>query len=330
VIEAGHPVPDGNSERAARRFLELAASAGADDLVLVLLSGGASPLLAAPQPPLTLADKVALTDALLASGADISEINLVRRHLSRIKGGRLAAAAHPAQVVTLAISDVVGDRPSDIGSGPTVPDDSRVEEARAVLGRYGIPDPGGWSESVGSGDPKLARSDLRIVASGERALDAASLRLEQAGYSVRCLDAGATGEAREVAARHAREALEAACSSRRLALVSGGELTVTIGAVAGGRGGPNQEYALALAQWLSRRHDICALAADTDGVDGNGEVAGAYVDGESLDRLAQAGMNAGEALDRHDSGRALEAIGALFVPGPTRTNVNDLRMILVN
>jgi hydroxypyruvate reductase len=323
LIEASHPVADAASEMAATRLLALAESAGEEDLVLVLLSGGASALLAAPNPPMTLADKQALTRALLGSGASIGEINLVRRHLSRIKGGRLAKAAWPARVVTLAVSDVTGDNPADIGSGPTVADAGTIGEARAVLARYGIAEPAGWSESVKPGAKELERASFRIVADAGVALDAVAAHLTAAGYAVELIAREATGEARAVAAEHAALALAA---RGRIALLSGGELTVTIKGK--GRGGPNQEYALALALALNGTQGICALAADTDGVDGSHDVAGAYIDAGTLRALGEA--NARKALEANDAGTALDAIGALFVTGPTRTNINDLRMILID
>lgn len=328
LVEASHPVPDEAGARAAQRCLELAQGAGADDLVLVLLSGGASALLAAPSPPMTLADKREITSALLKSGARIEEINLVRRHLSRIKGGRLAAAAFPAQVVTLAVSDVVGDSPADIGSGPTVGDATTIADARAVLARYHIPDHDAWSESIKPGDPCLANSRYEIVVRAADALAAAARFLEDDGYEPVILEAEATGEARLVARRHAEAAIRHRRGERHVALLSGGELTVTIHGH--GEGGPNQEYALALAIEIAGESGITALAADTDGVDGNRDVAGAYVDGDTTYELAEETIDASEALAANDSGGALGEIGALFTPGPTLTNVNDLRMILID
>jgi hydroxypyruvate reductase len=328
LIEASHPVPDEAGAAAADRCLALADGLGADDLLLVLLSGGASALLAAPQPPLTLADKQALTSALLKSGASIGEINCVRRHLSRIKGGRLAAAAFPAQVVTLAVSDVVGDVPQDIGSGPSVGDATTIADAQAVLARRNIADPGGWSESVKPGDPSLARASFSVVLRPADALQAAARFLEDAGYEPRIIEADATGEAREVARRHAEAAMLARQEARPIALISGGELTVIVRG--NGTGGPNQEYALALAQGIAGEAGIAALAADTDGVDGNCDVAGAFIDGDTVNDLADASIDAEQALANNDAGGALAEIGALFVPGPTQTNVNDLRIILVD
>lgn len=328
LVEARHPVPDEAGAQAADRCLALAEGLGEDDLLLVLLSGGASALLAAPQPPLTLSGKQALTSALLKSGATIGEINCVRRHLSRIKGGRLAAAAFPAQTVTLAVSDVVGDVPADIASGPSVGDETTIADAQAVLARHGIADPGGWSESVKPGDPNLARSRFQIVVRPADALAAAARFLEDAGYEPRIIESEATGEASAVARRHALAAMRAREAGGGVALLSGGELTVTIRG--NGSGGPNQEYALAFAQEITGQAGFALLAADTDGVDGNCDVAGAYVDGDTVDELQAASVDVEEALADNDSGSALGEAGALFVPGPTLTNVNDLRMILVD
>lgn len=328
LIEARHPVPDEAGARAAARCLGLAEEAREGDLLLVLLSGGASALLAAPAPPLDLAAKQALTGALLRSGASIGEINCVRRHLSRLKGGRLAAAAFPARVVTLAISDVVGDAPADIGSGPSVGDATTIADAQAVLARYGIADPGGWSESVKPDDPRLAQASFRVVVRPADALAAAARFLEDAGYEPSIIEAEATGEARGVARRHALEALAARERGRPAALLSGGELTVTLSGQ--GMGGPNQEYALAFAAEIRGVAGIALLAADTDGVDGSRDVAGAYVDGDTAADLTDASVDLAAALADNDAGGALGEVGALFVPGPTLTNVNDLRIILVD
>lgn len=325
LIEASHPVPDTAGLTAAQRALALAEEAREGDLVLVLLSGGASALLAAP---LDLTAKQEVTRSLVRSGATISEINLVRRHLSRIKGGRLAVAAWPAEVLTLAVSDVVGDVPEDIGSGPTVGDAGTIADAQAVLARYGIADPGGWSESIKPDDPHLARSRFAVVVRPDDALDAAADYLRGEGYEPVVLEKEATGEARDVAKRHAEAAFRAGNESRRVALISGGELTVTV--KGNGCGGPNQEYALALAKAIAGISSIAALAADTDGVDGNRDVAGAYVSGDTADDLEDAGVDIDAAQANNDAGRALGEIGALFVPGPTQTNVNDLRIILVD
>lgn len=328
LIEASHPVPDAASLAAAARCLKLAEAAGPDDVLLVLLSGGASALLAAPSPPLDLPGKQALTRALVRSGASIGEINTVRRHLSRIKGGRLAAAAAPAQVVTLAVSDVVGDVAQDIGSGPTVPDATSIADAQAVLRRYGIADPGGWSESIKADDPRILKTRFEVVVRPSDALAAAGAFLKTHGYRPEILEAEAKGDAREVAWRHGEAALFAKARGEAVALISGGELTVTV--TGSGSGGPNQEYALALAEVIQGEGRISALAADTDGVDGNRDVAGAYVDGSTWRCLLDAGVDLRAAQTANDAGTALGTVGALFTPGPTLTNVNDLRIMLID
>ena len=311
IRHGGHPVPDSGSFAAARRLLALAAGAGPEDLVLVLLSGGASSLACLPGDGLDLASKGRLTEALLRSGASVSEINCVRRHLSRFKGGRLALAAAPARLVTLAISDVVGDSPEDIGSGPTAADPSTLGEARAILERHAVAAPErGWSET-----PEKVPGRYRIVARAADALAAAAAEAGRLGYAVRCLEC--EGEAREVGREHAASALAAAPGS---ALVSGGELTVTVRGE--GRGGPNQEYALAAALALAGRSGISGLAADTDGLDGRGDAAGAFFESGADTDGAEA------ALEDNDSGRWLARRGDLFVTGPTGTNVNDLRILL--
>jgi hydroxypyruvate reductase len=309
TMSAAHPVPDGSSVAAAERLLALAQGAGEDDLVLVLLSGGASALACLPGEGLELAEKRRLSRALLRSGASVSEINCVRRHLSRFKGGRLALTAPPARLVTLAISDVVGDAPEDVGSGPSAADPSSLEEARAILARYAIAEPErGWSET-----PERVPGEWRVVANAATALGGAAAMARQLGYGVQRLEC--EGEAREVGRAHAARALQA---KRGTALISGGELTVTVRGL--GRGGPNQEYALAAALALTGREGICGLAADTDGIDGTSEAAGAFF---------ECGAPGGEAaLEANDSGRWFAERGALFVTGPTGTNVSDLRIIL--
>jgi len=312
LLEAAHPVPDAASLAVAERLLSLAASAGPDDLVLVLLSGGASALACLPGEGLTLGKKQQVTTALLRSGASIGEINCVRRHLSRFKGGRLAAAAAPARLVTLAISDVLGDEPADIGSGPTVADPTTIANAQAILRRYDIPDPErGWSET-----DKQVAGEYRMVASGTDALAAAAEEARRLGYRPVTLECA--GEARDVAREHARLALQAPPAT---ALISGGELTVTVRGL--GTGGPNHEYALAAALALRGTH-IRGLAGDTDGIDGNSHAAGAFFD----DTTASDPAAAEAALAANDSAAFLAARHALFVTGPTGTNVNDLRILL--
>jgi glycerate 2-kinase len=340
VVEAGHPVPDQAGIAATQRALDLAASAGPDDLVLVLLSGGGSANWIAPAGALTLSEKQGITRALLRSGAAIDEINCVRKHLSRIKGGRLAGAARNAgRILTLAISDVPRDDPAVIASGPTVPDPTTLADARAICARRGIPLPASAeallndpaNESPKPGDPAFARSEFRIIARPVEAIEAAAAAAQAAGYEPVLLGADLEGEAREVAAAHAALAREMAAAGRKVALISGGELTVTIRGE--GQGGPNQEYALALALALDGAPGIAALSADTDGTDGGrGEAtdpAGAMIDPTTLARAAAAGLDARASLGENDSTPFFDRIGDLVRPGPTRTNVNDLRIILV-
>jgi glycerate 2-kinase len=340
VIEAGHPVPDKAGISATRRALKIADEVDADDLVLVLLSGGASANWIAPADGITLEEKQAATRALLKSGAAIGEMNTVRKHLSRIKGGRLAKRAHPATVVTLAISDVPGDEPAVIGSGPTVPDPTTLADARAIIARYSLPlpesvaraldDPG--NETPKPGDAVFAGSQYRIVARPADALAAAAKRAAAAGYECVMLGDRLQGEAREVAAEHARLAQALAAEGRRVAILSGGELTVTLRG--GGQGGPNQEYALALAIHLDGAAGIAALAADSDGTDGGGgrpdDPAGAFVDPTTLPRARAAGLDPAAFLADNNSTGFFNGIGDLFRPGPTFTNVTDFRAILVD
>lgn len=340
MIEAGHPVPDAGGVAATERVLSLAEHAARGDLVLVLLSGGASANWVAPTSGISLDDKRALTRSLLASGATIGEINTVRKHLSRIKGGRLAVRAAPARVVTLAISDVPGDDPSVIGSGPTVPDASTLAEAREILERRGVRASetieralaDAANESPKPGDPAFGHAEFHIVARPVDALAAAAEVARAAGYEPMLLGADLEGEAREVAAAHAAEALRAAATGRRTALLSGGELTVTIRG--NGRGGPNQEYALALAEALKGHAGVAAVAGDTDGTDGGGgsadDPAGAFVDETTLARACALGLDPARFLAENDSTGFFERLGDLLTPGPTCTNVNDLRAVLVD
>ena len=340
MVEAGHPVPDEAGIAATREALRIAAEAGPEDEVLVLLSGGGSANWIAPAGDLTLSEKQAITRALLRSGAPIGEINTVRKHLSRIKGGRLAVAARNARsLLTLAISDVPFDDPAVIASGPTVPDPSTLEQARAICERRGIPLPeaarrllnDAENETPKAGDPAFARAAYRIIARPIDALEAARAGAIAAGYEPVMLGADLEGEAREVAAEHADLARKAKAEGRRVALISGGELTVTIRGE--GHGGPNQEYALALAIALDGEAGIRGIAADTDGTDGGrGEAtdpAGGLVDETTLARARAAGLDPAAMLADNDSTRFFETIGDLVRPGPTRTNVNDCRIILV-
>jgi len=340
MVEAGHPVPDAAGLHATERVLALAQSAKEDDLVLVLLSGGASANWIAPAPGISLDDKRALTRALLASGADIREINTVRKHLSRIKGGRLAALAARARVLTLAISDVPGDDPAVIGSGPTVPDPSTCADAEAILRRRNVEispaiaralrDPA--NETPKPGAAVFARSEYRIVTRPTDALAAAARAAREEGLVPVVLGDRIEGEAREVARDHAGRALALVGKGKRALLLSGGELTVTLNGK--GRGGPNQEYALALALALGGAADIAAIAGDTDGTDGGtgrpDDPAGAFIDATTIARARAAGLDAARFLADNDSSGFFERLGDLLAPGPTCTNVNDLRAILVD
>ena len=338
VVEAGHPVPDKAGLSAARRTLKMADAVDGDDLVLVLLSGGASANWIAPAPGVSFEEKQAVTRALLQSGAAIDEINTVRKHLSRIKGGRLLKRAFPAKVVTLAISDVPGDDPAVIGSGPTVPDPTTLADARDIVARYrlnlpdavtrALDDP--VNETPKPDDGVFARGHYRIAARPADALLAAAERARSAGYECIMLGDRLQGEAREVAAGHARLALSLKAEGRRAAILSGGELTVTLRG--NGRGGPNQEYALALALHLDGATGIAAIAGDTDGTDGGSgradDPAGAFVDASTLARAV--GLDPAAFLADNDSTGFFNRIGDLLRPGPTFTNVNDFRAIVVD
>lgn len=345
IVSGRHPTPDAGGVAAAERTLALVRTATADDLVLVLLSGGASSLWPAPAAGLDLEAKTALTRGLLKSGADIYEMNTVRRHISRIKGGRLRKATL-ARMLTLAISDVPGDDPATIGSGPTVADATTLAEARAVLARRGprmlalgleIPTTvtlilsDASNETPKPDDPAFANAEYRIVATPAASLEAAAGAVRRSGYDVMLLGDSVTGEAREVAQAHARLALEAKAAGRKVAILSGGELEVTVRS-RGGRGGRSQEYALALAIAIAGAPGIAALSADTDGIDGgDGQVtdpAGALIDWQTArgPRLA----DAQKYLDNNDATTFFETAGGLIVRGPTHTNVNDFRAILVD
>lgn len=340
IVEAAHPVPDEAGVQAARRILELARGAGEDDLVLAPISGGGSALLTLPADGLTLDDKRAVNRALLRSGATIHEMNTVRRHLSAIKGGRLAAAAYPARTLALLISDVPGDDPKVIASGPTVPDPTTCADALDVLRRYGIDPPPAVrahlercaDETPKPGDPRLARAETRIVARPQASLLAAAEVAREAGYSPLVLGDAIEGEAREVgrvlagiarAVRWHGHPLPAPC-----VLLSGGETTVTVRG--GGRGGRNVELLLSLAIALQGEKGIWALAGDTDGVDGAEPVAGALVRPDTLVRARAAGLDPRAMLADNDAHRFFAALGDQLVTGPTLTNVNDFRAILVD
>ena len=339
ALEAAHPVPDEAGVAAARRILQAVERLSANDLVICLISGGGSALLSLPLPGVTLADKQQVARALLASGATIGEINCVRRHLSAIKGGRLAAACHPAEVVTLAISDVPGDNPIDIASGPTVADTTTRDDARAVLSKYRIDAPAAIyatlespaAESVKPGDSRLARASFRLIATPQMALEAAAAVAHAAGVAPWILSDRIEGEARDVGKVIAAIALQVARHRQPIAppcvLLSGGETTVTVRGA--GRGGRNVEYLLSLAIALQGRADTYAIAADTDGVDGQEEIAGAIVTPGTQQRARALGMLAAAYLDNNDAHSFFEALGDSVVTGPTRTNVNDFRAVLI-
>jgi hydroxypyruvate reductase len=341
VIEAGHPVPDEAGLKAADETLRLAAAATADDLLLVLLSGGGSANWIAPVDGVSFAQKQQVNRALLRSGAPIGEMNIVRKHLSRIKGGRLARAGQrAAEIVTLAISDVPHDDPSAIASGPTVPDPSTLADARALVARYNLTiddavrraleNPS--NESCKPGDAAFARAHFEIIAKPKASLDAAIKVAKDAGYEVIGLGADLEGEARDVAAEHARMALKARSEGKRTAIVSGGELTVTVRG--NGRGGPNQEYALALADILQDSPGIVALAADTDGADGGAgsasDPAGAVIDQTTFAKMKSLGLSPAAYLANNDATAFFSGTGDLLLTGPTLTNVNDVRVILID
>ena len=344
ILEASHPVPDDAGERAARRMLDLARDLGPDDQLVFLVSGGGSALLALPAPGLTLADKQQVTRALLRSGAAIGEMNTVRKHLSAIKGGRLAAAAAPARIVTLAISDVPGDDPAVIASGPTVPDPTTFAEARAVLAKYRITEPVAVIRYLGAaeeetpkpGDPVFLRARFELIASPQASLKAAASSALRRNVTPIVLSDRIEGEAREVARVHAAIALQLRTGEFRVGgeavrlpavLLSGGETTVTVGGK--GRGGRNVEFLLGLAVALDGAEGIWALACDTDGIDGTEENAGAILYPDSIARAAARASSAKAALADNDGYGFFAALGDLVVTGPTLTNVNDFRAILV-
>jgi hydroxypyruvate reductase len=339
IVEASHPVPDEAGLEGARRMLALARGLDADDLVLCLFSGGGSALLPLPLEGLTLDLEQTVSRSLLASGATISEINCVRRHLSRIKGGRLAAACHPARVHTLMISDVPGDRPVDIASGPTVPDPTTCEDALAILRRHDIvtPEPvraaleSGRGESVKPGDPRLARATHSMIAAPQMALEAAARVAREAGVTPHILSDALEGEARDVGKVLAGVARQVAERGQPFAapcvLLSGGETTVTVRGK--GRGGRNVEFLLSLAIALDGHPRIHALAGDTDGVDGQEEIAGGRVAPDSIRRARELGLKPADMLENNDGHGFFSALGDSVVTGPTLTNVNDFRAILI-
>jgi glycerate 2-kinase len=340
IVEAAHPVPDAAGLAAAERLMKLVQGLTADDLVLCLISGGGSSLLPLPAPGLTLDHKQAVNRALLKSGATISEMNCVRRHLSAIKGGRLGAACHPARVLTLLLSDVPGDNPIDIASGPTVADPTTCEDALAIIRRYGIEVPAavrevletGQGESIKPGDPRLATAETRMIATPQMALEAAAEVAREEGYAPYIFGDSLEGEARDVGKVFAGIAMQVAARGQPVAppcvLLSGGETTVTVRGK--GRGGRNVEFLLSLAIALDGRVGVHGLAGDTDGVDGLEEIAGAYMGPDTLARAWAKGLRPKDSLAENDGHGFFEALGDSVVTGPTLTNVNDFRAILID
>lgn len=339
IIEAAHPVPDAAGLQAAKRLLDKVSGLTADDLVVALISGGGSALLPSPAPGLTLADEIAVNEALLASGAPISAMNTIRKHVSTIKGGRLAAAAHPAKVVSLVVSDIPGDDPALVASGPTIPGEGSRAEALDVVRSYAMKLPEAVMAHLNSpeadapavGDPRFARNETHLIASAAVSLEAAAVEAKRQGIEAVILSDSIEGEAREVGSVHAAIAREVAMRNRPFTkpvlLLSGGETTVTLRAK--GKGGRNSEFLLAFAIGVGGCDGIDALAADTDGIDGSENNAGAFADASSVARMRAAGVDAKARLAGNDAWTAFHAIGDLFVPGPTGTNVNDLRAILI-
>lgn len=340
LVEAAHPVPDAAGREAAGRILKMVEGLGKDDLALCLISGGGSALLALPADGISLEDKQAVNKALLRSGANIGEMNCVRKHLSKIKGGRLAAAAAPARVVTLLISDVPGDDPSVIASGPTVADPTSFSDALAVLEKYGIEGPktvldhlrNAIDETPKPGDPRLKRAESVMLATAQDALEAAAVKAEAAGYRPVILGNSIEGESRDVALVHAGIAQQIVKHGQPVCapcvLLSGGETTVTVRGQ--GRGGRDAEFLLALAVALDGHPRIHAIACDTDGIDGTEDNAGAILTPTTLERANQIGLNAKERLANNDGYEFFSALDDLVVTGPTRTNVNDFRAILID
>ncbi|ESX48145.1 glycerate kinase [Mesorhizobium sp. C416B] len=345
IIEAAHPVPDAAGLKASRRLLEKVQGLTADDLVVALISGGGSALLPSPAAGLTLADEIAVNEALLASGAPIAAMNTIRKHLSTIKGGRLAAAAWPAKLVSLVVSDIPGDNPALVASGPTVPDSGNRADALASIAAYGMKLPDAVMAHINSpeadapdpDDQRFSRNEVHLIASAGVSLEAAAAEAKRQGIEAVILSDSIEGEAREVGGVHAAIAREVATRNRPfkkpVLILSGGETTVTLRAPVDGKrgkGGRNSEFLLAFAIGISGAEGIHALAADTDGIDGSEDNAGAFADGSTVSRMRAAGIDAKAMLAGNNAWTAFNAIGDLFVPGPTGTNVNDLRAILIS
>ncbi len=340
IIEAAHPVPDAAGLEASRRLLEKVQGLTADDLVVALISGGGSALLPAPAEGLTLADEIAVNEALLASGAPIAAMNTIRKHVSTIKGGRLAAAAYPAKLVSLVVSDIPGDNPALVASGPTVPDSGSRQEALASIAAYGMKLPAAVMAHINSpaadaprvDDPLFSRNEVHLIASAGVSLEAAAAEARRHGIEAVILSDCIEGEAREVGGVHAAIAREVATRNRPfpkpVLILSGGETTVTLRAK--GKGGRNSEFLLAFAIGISGMGGVHALAADTDGIDGSQDNAGAFADGSTVSRMRAVGIDAKAMLAGNNAWTAFKAVGDLFVPGPTGTNVNDLRAILIS
>jgi glycerate 2-kinase len=344
IIEAAHPVPDAAGLEASRRLLAKVQGLSADDLVVALISGGGSALLPSPAGSLTLADEIAVNEALLASGAPIAAMNTIRKHLSAIKGGRLAAAAWPAKVVSLVVSDIPGDNPALVASGPTVPDTGSRADALASISAYGMKLPVSVMSHINSpaadapspDDERFSRNEVHLIASAGVSLDAAAAEAKRQGVEAVILSDAIEGEAREVGGVHAAIAREVATRNRPFSkpvlILSGGETTVTLRAPIDGirgKGGRNSEFLLAFALGINGVDGIHALAADTDGIDGSENNAGAFADGSTVSRMRVSGVDAKAMLAGNNAWTAFDAVGDLFVPGPTGTNVNDLRAILI-
>lgn len=339
IVEAAHPVPDQAGLAGAQRLLGAVSGLTADDLVVALISGGGSALLPAPAGSLTLADEIAVNRALLASGAPISVMNTIRKHVSAIKGGRLAAAAHPARVVTLVVSDIPGDIAALVSSGPTVPDGSTRQDALRLVEAWRMDLPAAViahlnsseADAPLSGDPRFAGNEVHVIASAAASLEASAQAARASGVEAVILSDAIEGEAREVAGVHAAIAREVAAKDRPfrkpVVILSGGETTVTLRGK--GKGGRNTEFLLALALGIDGIDGIAAFAADTDGIDGSQDNAGAFCDGSTAARLRAAGLDPRALLVANDAWSAFDALGDLFVPGPSGTNVNDLRAMLV-
>ncbi|RWN46276.1 MAG: glycerate kinase [Mesorhizobium sp.] len=339
IIEAAHPVPDAAGLEASRRLLAKVQNLTEDDLVVALISGGGSALLPSPAGGLTLADEIAVNEALLASGAPIAAMNTIRKHLSTIKGGRLAAAAWPARVVSLIVSDIPGDNPAMVASGPTVPDTGSRADALASISAYRMKLPASVMAHINSpaadapspDDERFSRNEVHLVASAGVSLEAAAAEAKRQGVEAVILSDAIEGEAREVGGVHAAIAREVATRNRPFSkpvlVLSGGETTVTLRAK--GKGGRNSEFLLAFAIGINGVEGIHALAADTDGIDGSEDNAGAFADGSTVSRMRSAGVDAKAMLAGNNAWTAFNAVGDLFVPGPTGTNVNDLRAILI-